>query len=76
MALMFRAHVQPSKPHPRAEAGAWGRSTARSERAQALTETVLIVALIALAVAGVAFVWRAPLAAYLNRILQALATTR
>jgi hypothetical protein len=53
-----------------------GRRIFQSEKAQAFTEYVLVFALVALLFGSVIGLWRGPLAIYLNRLAQAVATTR
>jgi len=43
---------------------------------QAVTEYILVAAIVTLVVAGMLVAWKLPIAQYLNRIAQAIAQTR
>jgi len=53
-----------------------GRRFFQSANAQAFTEYILVFALVALLFGSVMVLWKGPLAHYLNRIAQAVATPR
>jgi len=48
----------------------------RDEFGQAMTEYILVVALVALAFAASLEMWKSPLAKYLDRLVQTIAQTR